>query len=357
MNRFNQPSSHRTPLFTRTSHLGISKHDLERDSGFSDASSEYHSTVEVTDSEDAARNGSIVSQEQTGPQVAVMGGSYTGLSPMIIMNNFVLKQPSSLAPTEKQWSFPSPLEIMPQSQVVLLQPMVSNDNSSSLKTGSENMRQSKSYMPILKSYPRIAPHPVDTPTKRAGSSRVRGSATAAYDQRQRRHHHGHRVYSSPSPLSSLQMTAQTTSNFEAPTNQTQAAEHQEQLSNTTFSSQVETSSVPSYIDEFRTVTEDNGMLADEYQDEHSLRSNKLKRFSNTYNILNKSGLLGITMRTKQLIKENKRTQGELQQLQEQTTLLLEALNSGNPQLWTKLQLSLQDTEKEQWGAKAQSVLA
>lgn len=58
----------------------------------SDASSEYLSTVEVTDSEDAARNGSIVSQEPTGPQVAVMGGPYTGLSPMIIMNNFVLKQ-------------------------------------------------------------------------------------------------------------------------------------------------------------------------------------------------------------------------------------------------------------------------
>lgn len=58
----------------------------------SDASSEYLSTVEVTDSEDAARNGSIVSQEPTGPQLAVMGGSYTGLSPMIIMNNFVLKQ-------------------------------------------------------------------------------------------------------------------------------------------------------------------------------------------------------------------------------------------------------------------------
>lgn len=99
------------------------------------------------------------------------------------------------------------------------------------------------------------------------------------------------------------------------------------------------------------------MLDDEFEDEDSMRTNKEKRFSNTYNILNKSGLLGITMRTKQLIKENKRTQDQLQQLQEQTTLLLEALSSGSPQLWTKLQLSLQDTEKEQWGAKPQSILA
>lgn len=353
MNRFNQPGSHRTLPFTRTSHLGTCKQDLERDSGFSDASSEYLSTVEVTDSEDAARNGSIVSQEPTGPQVAVMGGSYTGLSPMIIMNNFVLKQQSSTAPAEKQWNFPSPLEIMPQSQVVLLQPMLSNDNNSSPKTGSENTRQSKSYMPILKSYPKIAPHPMDTPTKRLGSSRVRGSTAAGYNQRQRRHHHGHRVYSTPSPLSALQMTAQTTSNFEAPTNQAQS---QEQLIKS-FSSQVGTSSLPSYTDEFRTLAGDNRMLDDEFEDEDSMRTNKEKRFSNTYNILNKSGLLGITMRTKQLIKDNKRTQDQLQQLREQTTLLLEALSSGNPQLWTKLQLSLQDTEKEQWGAKPQSILA
>lgn len=59
---------------------------------FSDASSEYLSTVDLTDSEDTVRNGSIVNQNPTGPQVPVMGGSYSGLSPMIIMNNFVLKQ-------------------------------------------------------------------------------------------------------------------------------------------------------------------------------------------------------------------------------------------------------------------------
>lgn len=59
-----------------------------------DASSEYLSALDQTDSEDVGRNGSIESavQDMTGPQVAVMGGSYGGMSPMIIMNNFVLKQ-------------------------------------------------------------------------------------------------------------------------------------------------------------------------------------------------------------------------------------------------------------------------
>lgn len=61
-----------------------------------DASSEYLSAVDLTDTEDAGRHGSFVPtvQDRTGPQMAMMGDSYTGLSPMIIMNNFVLKQVS-----------------------------------------------------------------------------------------------------------------------------------------------------------------------------------------------------------------------------------------------------------------------
>ncbi|XP_042357413.1 CLOCK-interacting pacemaker a [Plectropomus leopardus] len=356
MSSFSRPDRHRTPTFTRAANLGASKSDLERDSGFSDASSEYLSAVDLTDSEDAGRNGSIVGQDPTGPQVTVMGGSYAGLSPMIIMNNFVLKQPSQMAPAEKQWGFPSPLEVMPQSQVVLLQPMVSNGSSSSPKTSSENIRQSKSYVPILKSYPKIAPHPAEAPTKRAGSSKLRVSSTSGYDQRQRRHHHGHRLYSSPSPQPPPQTPVKPVTTFEAANNQSQAAESQEQLCDKSLSPPAGTGSLLPFTDEYRTDIVFNGMDVDQ-DDTLSVDTNKLKRFSNTYNILNKSGLLGITMRTKQLIKENKRTQGELQQLQEQTALLLEALSSGDPQLWTKLQLSLQRSDKEQCGAKAQSVPA
>ncbi|KAM6968831.1 CLOCK-interacting pacemaker a [Tautogolabrus adspersus] len=355
MSSFSRLNRHRTPPFSRTTHHGSSKPDQERDSGFSDASSEYLSTVDLTDSEDAGINGSTTGQDWNGPQVTVMGGSYAGLSPMIIMNNFVLKQPSTMAHTEKQWGFPSPMEVVPQSQVVLLQPMVPNGSSSSPKTGPENIKQSKRHVPILKSYPRIAPQPADTPTKRVGSSRMRVGST--YEQRQRRHRHGHRLSSSPSPQSALQSTIKPTSGFEAVDNQSQAAESQKQLTDMSLSVLAGVSSLPPFTDDFRTEIDTNMLYNDKDQDAFSMDSEKLKRFSNTYNILNVSGLLGITMRTKQLIKDNKRTQGQLQQLQEQTALLLEALSSGDPQLWTKLQLSLQHTDKEQWAAKAQRVLA
>uniref|UniRef100_A0A8C2ZTV7 CLOCK-interacting pacemaker a n=1 Tax=Cyclopterus lumpus TaxID=8103 RepID=A0A8C2ZTV7_CYCLU len=262
----------------------------------SDASSEHLSTVDLTDSEDAGRNYPI------GPQVA------------------------------SEITF-----LMPQSQMVILQTMVSNGSSSSSNTGSENTRQSKSYVPILKSYPKIAPHP-DVPTKRVGSSKVRVSSTSGYDQRPKRHHHGHRLYSSPSLQPALQTAIKSIPNFEAANQQSQAAESQD--------SDKCLSELLPYTNEFSTDIDNNGMDADQ-DDGLSTDVNKLKRFSNTYNILNKSGLLGITMRTKQLIKENKRTQGQLQQLQEQTVMLLEAQSTGDPQLWTKLQLSLQHTDKEQ----------
>lgn len=212
-------------------------------------------------------------------------------------------------------------------------------------------------MPILKSYPRIAPHPGEVPTKRLGSSRMRGSSTSGYDQRQRRrHHHSHRLSSSSSPQPALQTPSKPVANFEVENNQAQAAESQEQLTDKSLSPLTGTSSLLRDTLEFRTEIDSDSIHGDEDQDILSTDSDKLKRFSNTYNILNKCGLLGITMRTKQLIKENKRTQGQLQQLQEQTALLLEALSSGDPQLWSKLQLSLQDTDKEQLGIKAHRVL-
>lgn len=354
MNGFGRPDRHRRQSFTMATHLGASKSDLEQDSGFSDASSEYLSAVELTDSEDVGRNGSVINQLPVGQQLALMGGSYAGLSQMIIMNNFMLKQPSNMAPAEKQWGISSPMEVMPPSQVVLLQPVLSSGNSSSPKAGCENTRQSRSYTPVLKSYPRIAPHPGELLSKRVGSSRLRGAQ--GYEQRQRKHHHSHRVYSAPSPQPTLQAPIQQSNNYEAVNNQAHVPEIQAKLCEKSISSLTGISSVSTYTHEFQTVISNNTIGSEKCEDAFMDDGTKLKRFSNTYNILNKSGLLGITMRTKQLIKENRRTQSQLLQLQEQTSLMLEALSSGDSQLWAKLQLSLQDTDKEKCPVKAPTLL-
>lgn len=61
---------------------------------FVDASSEHLSVLDQTDTEDVARPVKQVvsgSRSQTS-QLAVIGGSFQSLSPMIIMNNVLLKQ-------------------------------------------------------------------------------------------------------------------------------------------------------------------------------------------------------------------------------------------------------------------------
>ncbi|XP_057715121.1 CLOCK-interacting pacemaker-like [Corythoichthys intestinalis] len=328
MSSFSQLVQHGRSSFTSVTHYVASKQDLERDSGFSDASSEYLGAVDGTDCEDAGRRRSTVGQDASGVQLAVMGGSYAGLSPMLIMNNFVLNQPSHVNANEKQWGFPSSLDVMPQSQMVLLQPMISP------KTTPENTPQSKSYMSTLKSYPRIAPNSADTLSKRPGSSRIRGNSSSVYDQRHRRYQHRNGQRGTSVPEWTQQEVSANCS--------TLPAENSEPLNEKCLSSMTVTTSPSPRTYESRTELDNNpdicpdGLLAE---------SDKLKRFSNTYNILSNCGLLGITMRTKQLIKDNKRTQSQIQLLREHTALLLEALGSGDPQLWTKLQLSLQDYNK------------
>lgn len=77
---------------------------------------------------------------------------------------------------------------------------------------------------------------------------------------------------------------------------------------------------------------------------------KRKRFCNTYNILSKSGLLDITLRTKELLRQNRRTQSDLEHLKEQTDLFLQALQSGDAGVFVQLQARLQEEEKEREGA-------
>lgn len=79
---------------------------------------------------------------------------------------------------------------------------------------------------------------------------------------------------------------------------------------------------------------------------------KRKRFCNTYNILSKSGLLDIALRTKELHRQNRRTQNDLDKLKEQTDLFLQAVFSGDTSICVKLQASLQEEDSEKDGERA-----
>uniref|UniRef100_A0A452I4W2 Uncharacterized protein n=1 Tax=Gopherus agassizii TaxID=38772 RepID=A0A452I4W2_9SAUR len=69
---------------------------------------------------------------------------------------------------------------------------------------------------------------------------------------------------------------------------------------------------------------------------------KHRRFQNTFVVLHRSGLLEITLKTKELIHQNQVTQIELDQLKKQTQLFTQAIKSNAPQAWAELEASLTD---------------
>ncbi|KAH1172103.1 hypothetical protein KIL84_007721 [Mauremys mutica] len=70
-----------------------------------------------------------------------------------------------------------------------------------------------------------------------------------------------------------------------------------------------------------------------------------KRFQNTFVVLHRSGLLEITLKTKELIHQNQVTQIELDRLKQQTQLFMQAIKSNAPQAWAELEASLTGSDK------------
>ncbi|XP_078130518.1 LOW QUALITY PROTEIN: CLOCK-interacting pacemaker [Sander vitreus] len=369
---------------------GVSQADSERDSGFSDACSEHMSTMDNTDSEDSPRH--VVQQgaqaSGSGPQssqLAVVGGSYSSLSPMIIMNNVLLKQPTDNPPALKTWGFSPTVEVVQpvvqQPQVVFLQPVVSRQASLASKEAPSRHRRTKKYLPILKSYPKIAPHPGDsssssgrgTPPPASSSSSSsssssysssssgskRGSSlTSNHRERCQREKQKRKLCggarNSGSTTPSLPASPSTTSpllqsRLSLPTTETSASSSPARERPSSAVSQAEFSTSLSVIHTTGppapTVTQENSSSG-ECNHGESDADTKRKRFCNTYNILSQSGLLHIALRTKELLRQNRRTQSDLDCLKEHTDLFLQALCSGDTSICVRLQASLQEEDRQ-----------
>ncbi|XP_055728216.1 CLOCK-interacting pacemaker [Salvelinus fontinalis] len=381
----------------RTMKSGSSRTDSERDSGFSDAS-----TIDLTDSEDSSR--AVSKREAQRPasgshpsQLAVVGGSYSNMSPMI-MKNVLLKQPGNNPPSQKPWGFSPAVEMVQQPQVVFVQPVVSpvvsHCTTSNPKEASSKRRRPKKYLPILRSYPKIAPHPRDCSSSSGRESSCYFPSSSPSASSHREHHHNHRnkhqrhqsssfscgssrcsTPSLPPPSSSLSPSPQhrltpsltDSSACSSPARSSLAVSRSEfspapSPALTVTPSDTLTTEVPEKTNTLSlpqptvATTNDNSCYDDGNHDDNGDDHNiKRKRFCNTYNILSKSGLLEITLSTKDLIRQNRRTQVDLDRLKEHTNLFLEALQTGDTSIWSKLQTSLQE-EQEEKGSGQQSSL-
>ncbi|KAM6915014.1 CLOCK-interacting pacemaker [Xenentodon cancila] len=363
---------------------GDSRADSERDSGFSDASSEHMSTMDTTDSEDsphpAVKQGSrAAGSRPMSSRLAVVGGSYSSLSPMIIMNNVLLKQPADNPPALKPWGFSPTVEVVQpvvqQPQVVFLQPVVSRQTSPASKEAPSRNRRSKKYLPILKSYPKIAPHPGDSASSSGRGTASSSSSSSSGSERcsaltSNQWEHSQKEKTQKTQCSSASTSGSATLGLPA-TPRTGSPLTQSRLSlpttETSTSSSLDTEKPSSAIKQAELVSSlsfaqttgsKNHMLpvpqavtlesisSEDCSVSDSDSDTRRKRFCNTYNILSKSGLLDITLRTKELLRQNRRTQNDLDRLKEHTDLFLQALQSGDTSVFVKLQASLQEEERE-----------
>lgn len=295
-------------------------------------------------------------------------------------------QPGDNPPALKPWGYSPTVEVVQpvvqQPQVVFLQPVVSHQASPASKETSSRHRHPKKYLPILKSYPKIAPHPGDSSGSSgrgtASSSSSTSSSSSSYSssstsgsersssltsnhwdhcqrEKQKRSLCGGTAKSG-STTPSLPVTPSTVSpllqsRFYLPTTETSSSRSpaRERPSSVVSQSEFTPSLSFTHTTSFKNLPlpvtlEDSS--PGEFNHSDSDSDTKRKRFCNTYNILNKSGLLDITLRTKELLRQNRRTQTDLDQLKEHTDLFLQALQSNDTSICVKLQASLQEEDRE-----------
>lgn len=296
---------------------------------------------------------------------------------MLLILTFLPLQPGDNPPALKPWGFSPAVEVVQpvvqQPQVVFLQPVVSRQTSSASKEASSRHRRPKSYLPILKSYPKIAPHPGDSSSSSgrgtasssssmssSSSGSERGSSSTSSqrehcqrEKQQRGQSGGPSLSANPSSMSpqlqsrlSLQPTEASASGSPSRKRSSSSISQSELTPSSSFT-HTSGETLPGPRGASQEIS-----LPEQPNHGDSDVDTKRKRFCNTYNILSKSGLLDIALRTKELHRQNRRTQTDLDQLKEHTDLFLQAVWSGDTSVCVKLQARLQEEDREKDSERA-----
>lgn len=347
--------------------LGAVAADSDKDSGFSDGSSECLSSAEQMESEDVLSALGWSREDKPRQASRAAHHAFPTLSPMVVMKNVLVKQGGSSSQLQS-WAVQPSFEVIPaQPQLFVLHPPVPSPVSP-CHTG-EKKSESRNYLPILNSYTKIAPHP----GKRGLNSEDRGTSTVPKKICTERL--GPSVSSSepaktgrvlPSPSTPAPPSSKLTEDSalrgvpsrgaggSPQTLQPVSSSHVAKAPSLTFASPASpvcasdstlhglesssplsplSASYSSPLWAAERLCRSPDVFPEHRQDRH-------RRFQNTLVVLHKSGLLEITLKTKELIRQNQATQVELDQLKEQTQMFIEATKSRAPQAWAKLQASL-----------------
>ncbi|XP_036061874.1 CLOCK-interacting pacemaker [Onychomys torridus] len=343
--------------------LGVVAADSDKDSGFSDGSSECLSSAEQMESEDMLSALGWSREDRLRPSSKAVNSAFPALSPMVVMKNVLVKQGSSSSQLQSWTVQPSFEVISAQPQLFVLHPPVPSPVSP-CHTG-EKKSDSRNYLPILNSYTKIAPHPGKRSLslseergaggipKKICTERLGPVLSSSEPAKTGPSLSGPSTPAPPSSRlsedSALQGVPSLGAGGSPQTLQPVSSSHVAKAPSLTFASPaspvcasdstlhgVESSSPLSPLSASYSSplwAADPDIFAEQRQSKH-------RRFQNTLVVLHKSGLLEITLKTKELIRQNQATQVELDQLKEQTRMFIEATKSRAPQAWAKLQASL-----------------
>ncbi|NXI57756.1 CIPC protein, partial [Chloroceryle aenea] len=351
-------------------HVSMAAAESDKDSGYSDGSSECLSAMEQTDSEDVLN--ALCWNAEDGPwQCPVTtSNSFPTLSPMVVMKNVLVKQGSSSQ--LQSWTVQPSFEVIPaQPQLVFLRPSIPPPINPHPVGKKRN--DSTNYLPILNSYPKIAPQPrkrdhsfdleqqetnchkrlcTEVPkTENSPVSRSTGLPTSPF---------AHLPVSFKTPQDSNQQSSSAlvaSGKLSALPGFHHVSSDAQKVPGLTpllpFGPLQATKCTPAESEHAAQTTVQSAVWSPALTPEEICttpelllqQQSKCRRFQNTLVVLRRSGLLEITLKTKELIHQNQVTQAELDRLKHQTQLFIEAIKNNAPQSWAELEASLTGSDK------------
>ncbi|XP_072302892.1 uncharacterized protein [Eucyclogobius newberryi] len=366
--RASQSSAHREQTGKADLTNRMLRCDSEKDSGFSEAGSDSVNT----DVDDQRSSASEPQRQRTS--ISNNGSNYVNaatynvppykeLTPVYVIKNVMVKptRPEPLPHNPLTWgrAWHGLTGAKGPTQLLLIQqpaPITPSQKHLKKSSARSNQAHEKSYLPILKSYPRIAPHPrKESHESKAGlrtgggkecggegqsrSKRVcteeekrEAVSTTTHHLKPHQPQKDARVHSysqRKSRSSHHSTTGQAHSTSHSKSHHSQQSANTDSISSPSVSSS-QTRSPPCSSDSSSSPSTppssspSSSAAHSPYRPNPDSTSMRDRRFFNTAEILNQSGLLAITLRTKELLKQNAETEREIAQLRQHTQYLCQA---------------------------------
>ncbi|XP_072283976.1 CLOCK-interacting pacemaker [Pyxicephalus adspersus] len=289
--------------------------ESDKDSGFSDVASECLSSVEQTDTEEPTSRWNAAEIPVGCPPPPHPSPRPP---PLLILKNLLVDQGSSPDPQVHSWTVRPSFQLLPtSSQILVFPPSITPTKPP------PSIEKSTKYLPILNSYPKIAPQPSQLPPR--GHKREAESWHRSQTKRQL-----------PRPPHSPNAEEKANS-FTGP----EVLVVSDDLGLDSTQSETKESLGTGGTDlQAAPISDTSNKTCPAVPTQ---QQNKSRRFQNTLDVLHRSGLLSIAIKTRELSRLNQATQTQLEKLQEQVSLYTKAMSSNSHEDWKKLEESLESS--------------